>query len=82
MYGALYSVKEFGTSYDYSNCGDNKYKKLLEHQEKLKKEIKKREDFLKGISRHETVVDEETSEILTVYPPVKKSSTGVQISIK
>lgn len=82
LYGAVYTVKEFGTSYDYTNCGDNQYKKLLEQQEELKKEIKKREDFLKNISGHETVVDNSTGEILTVYPPVKKSTTGVQISIK
>lgn len=82
LYGASYTVKEAGTTYDYSNCGDNKYKNLLAQAEELKKEIKKREDFLKGIVGHETIVDEDTSEILKVFPPVKKSTTVVQVSIK
>ena len=82
LFGCVFTKKEVGTSYDYSRCNDGKYLELLEIMEKAKKELKKREDFLKAIEGHETVVNTDTGEIETIYPPIKTSTTSVTTSIK
>lgn len=82
MFGAVFTVKSAGTTYDYSLCNDSKHTELVENLEKAKKELKKREDFLKSISDSETIVDTASGEVITVFPPSVKSSTIVQCSIK
>lgn len=82
LYGAAFSVKEVGTAYNFERCNDSKYNDLLQKVETAKKELKKREDFLKAIVGHETCVNEDTAEIETIYPPVKTSTTSLQSSIK
>ncbi len=82
LLGAELQVKEAGIKYDYSNCGDRFYE-FHEHIERTAKEAKKgREQFLKSLKKSETIVDEDTGEIHTIHPPVKKSSTIVQVTIK
>lgn len=80
--GAEFKVAEFGIKYSYEECGDTVWVKLKEEAEAATKALKQREDFLKGIKGSETIVDPNTAEIITVYPPVKSSTTSVQITIK
>lgn len=82
MNGATFQTMEAGISYDFSLCGDPIHTELMQTLEKAKTSIKKREDFLKGINGHETIVIEGTGEIVTIYPPSKKSSTTIKITIK
>lgn len=82
LYGAEFTKSEFGTKYDFSKCGDTVYERLKKAADDANKALKDRENLLKNIKGHETLIDEETSEILTVYAPVKKSTSGVSCSIK
>lgn len=82
LMGAEFSIKESGITFDYSQTGDTVHARLSAELEAAKEALKNRETFLKTIKGSETVVDEDTSEIITIYAPVRKSSTGVQVSIK
>ena len=82
LLGAELKVKEAGAKYDYSGCGDIEYNEY-EAKEKAYSEFKKdRANFLKSLNKSQTLVDDVTGEIYTVHPPVKKSSTIVQVTIK
>jgi len=72
---------EHGIKYDYSNCGDSFYNDLADQMEKLTEKIKKREAWLKNIDGTENVIDEH-GQINTVKPPIKKSTSGLNVSIK
>ena len=82
LLGAEFSIKESGVTYSFDNCGDTEYERRVQALESAKEAVKEREAFLKTINGHLTAVDEVTGEIVTLYPPVRKSSTGVQVSIK
>lgn len=80
--GAELSVSEAGVSYSYEDCGDSRWESLNQQLTSIKADIKKREDFLKNIVGHETVVNEDTAEIQTIFPPIKKSTTTIKVTIK
>lgn len=88
-FGVTFKKTEVGTSWDYSNTNDFQYKSILETEEKLKKEKKQREDFLKSIQGSLTLsgefVDTETGDVtkeLTLYPPTKISTSTLSVTIK
>lgn len=82
LLGAELKVKEAGVKYDYSGCGDTDWE-FYDNMEKVGKEAKnERANFLKSLKKSETIVDENTGEIYTIHPPIKKSSTIVQVTIK
>lgn len=82
VYGATFKQGEFGQKFDFESTGDPVWLRLKEASEKATKALKDREAFLKTIKGHETIVDTETSEIVTITEPVKSSTTVVQCSIK
>jgi hypothetical protein len=73
--GAIYKTAEYGTKYDYEATGDPVWKDLNEKK-------KDRENFLKSLKEKHTYVDEETGDVITIYPPVKTSTTSVSVTIK
>jgi hypothetical protein len=78
-YGFTFASKEAGTKYDYSNCNHPdwiNYSKQIEDYSKAKKSI---EDTLKTIKDPITLVDEQTGDIITVNPPIKKSTTIIEV---
>ena len=80
--GASVSIKELGTTYDFSQCNDaqwNDYDEIIKVATELKKQ---RETFLKSLTDAMTIVNDVTGEIETIYPPIKKSTTGITITIK
>lgn len=82
-FGAQFQVKEVGVKYDYSNCGDAVYNALQDELKDLQSRIKQREEMLKGMPKDGTlVVNEDTGEMYTIYPPVKSSTTSVSVTIK
>jgi hypothetical protein len=70
------------TEYDYTVCKDPVYNSLAAQLEIAKNSLKEREAFLKGIKQPLTVVDENTGEVSTIYPPNKLQSDGLKITIK
>jgi len=68
------------TEYDFTVCGDPKLKRLEDMEAELSKQIKERKEWLKKMGGPEQMVDED--ELVTIYPPIKKSSMGVKVTIK
>ena len=81
LHNAEFSIKEVGTAYDWSKCGDTELADLLAEQEAIKDKIKKKQDFLKTVpvSGLAIVIDDE---MVTVYPPAKSSTTSVSVTLK
>lgn len=82
MHNATFEVKEAGTKYDWSKCGDPWLADAMARHEALGAEIKTRQEFLKTISGSLEVVDQETGEAVTLYPPAKTSTTTVSVTLK
>ena len=71
-----------GVKYDYSNCGHLEYNVLSEEVKKRTERMKQIEKELQSMKASRTEVNTETGEVYTVYPPIKKSTTGVKITLK
>ena len=82
QHNAKFQIKETGTSYDYSQCNDEIINNLHCQLEALKSSIKERETFLKTISIHGLDVITGHGEVVKVFPPAKKSSTSVTVTLK
>jgi len=83
FHGATIEKSEsLGVKYDYSNCNHPEYTTLLTQLEPLLKRKSEIEKELQGMKKKMTVVNEETGEIVEVYPPIKRSSNGLKISFK
>ena len=80
--GAEFHLTSVKTEYDYQSCSDVVYDRLIKVKKNLDEQIKERQEFLKTIKDHQTLVDEATGEVYTVYGPGKKQTEGVKISIK
>lgn len=74
-------IKEAGTKYDYTNCGNQTWIKLSEQIQMLQSQQKSVEKTLKTITSPMTVVDDNTGEITTLYPPVKTSSSTITVKL-
>lgn len=79
--GSTVKLQETGVKYDYSNCQDPKHLKLTESFEAAKAAKEKRETYLKALDKSETIVDEDSGEIVTIYPPIKRSTSSVVITL-
>ncbi len=73
---------EHGTKYEYSNCGDPVYAQRLKIVQEATEQLKEREAFLKAIKEPITLLDEGSGEVVTVRAPSKKSTSGLNVSIK
>lgn len=76
-------VAEFGTEYDYTNCGDPVFNQLAKNIKELTEKRKEREARLKLIKQGETDIytDPDTGEVTTLYPPLKTSTTSVEFKL-
>lgn len=79
-HGATFDIKEAGVKYDYSHCDDMIWNDLKQQLDALNEKMKEREAFLKTLKERFTYIDESTGEIVTLYPPQKKSTTTYQVS--
>jgi hypothetical protein len=83
LYSAEFSIKEAGTSYDFNHCGHLELLNKLALIETLKGEAKEMQDMLKKLKQEGMlIVDEATGETYKVYPPIKSSTTTVQVVFK
>ena len=76
-------VQEMGVKYDYSDCNHPRLNEVIAGIEKLDKERKEIESFLKGVKASMNITDESTGgEEVTIYPPKKKSTTTAVFSFR
>lgn len=80
--GAEVIKKETGVKYDYSKCGHVEWEMYDAKESNAKESKKEIEKMLKTISKPITIAVEETGEMVTVNPPIKSSSTNIQITFK
>ncbi len=81
-FNAEFSIKEMGTKYDYSQCNDDYLLNMLETLEKLNKEIKERQEYLKHLPAVGVSILEVEGELIKLYPPTKTSNTTVAVTLK
>lgn len=80
---AKVQVAETGVKYDYEGTDDPVWKELNVQEKAFAKDRKKREDFLKTITKPMAVADESTGgEMVTINPPAKTSSRSVKITFE
>lgn len=80
--GATIAIKEVGSKWDYSECGDPIYNRLSSQKADIEEKLKEREALLKSTREPRTEVDEETGEVYTVNPPSKSSTTSYAITFQ
>jgi hypothetical protein len=79
-HNAKFEIKETGVKYDYESCSDPILKDLEDELALLESKIKDRQSFLKSIKG--TIEILIGDELVTLYPPVKTSTTSVTINLK
>lgn len=74
-------IKEIGTKYDYSQCGDPVQRELAARSEEIGAELQARQKFLQTVPAKgmELKIDDE---VVTVYPPSKSSTTSIAVTLK
>lgn len=77
--GITFRLKETGVKYDYSTS--KRWQMKNEQLNAIKEETKALEAQLKALKGKQTIVDEETGEIMEEFPPIKSSKTTVEITI-
>lgn len=70
------------TEYDYTVCNDTVWERRNTDAESAKRLLDERQSFLKSLKEPITTVDEMTGEIVTIRPPLKKSTPGVKFYIR
>ena len=78
--GHSYNVRN-SSRYDYSDCGDPVLIRITGEADVLTEQRKDRETLLKALKEPLSVVDDDTGEIVEVFPPTKLSKTVVAITL-
>jgi len=80
-FGAKIEKAEVGTKYDFSKCGDPTFERLEVDFNKAKSDLDERKEFLKTIKVPTPIGDTVTGELVTVYPPIKTSTSGYKVTL-
>lgn len=80
LYGAKFTHMEAGVSYDYSGCGHQDYDEICNQIALLNVKKKEYEELLKAI-KVMTPIASVDGEFMEVYPPLKKSTTTIKVTI-
>lgn len=81
-FGADMQYTATATKYDYEACGDAILNDLLQQEEILTEKIKRRQELLKTLGEPTPMIDPNSGESYTAYPPIKKSEMGLKVTIK
>lgn len=73
---------EHGTKYDYTVCNDPVLNDLLKEKESIAAKVKARQERLKAQTEPESILDPESGEVVVISPPIKKSKSGLNVSIR
>jgi hypothetical protein len=82
IHGNKLEKSEAGVVYDYSICADPIHDRRESEFNSAKDSLDERRSFLKALKEPMKVVDEETGELITIRPPLKKSTSIVKVSIR
>lgn len=73
---------EHGTKYDFSKCNDTEWELYDHARESAIMSMKEREAFLKTLKSPIDVLDKQSGEVITLHPPTKTSTSGLNVSIR
>lgn len=82
MWGNLIERSELGVTYNFAVCQDPVFEELETDFNTAKSRLDERKEFLKTLKEPITILIEKTGEIVKIYPPQKKSTTGLKVFIK
>lgn len=82
FHGVTMQKTEAGVQYDFKVCGDPVHDQRESIMNAAKSLLDERREFLKSLKEPITIVDEGSGEVVTVRPPLKKSTTTVKVTIK
>lgn len=80
--GNKLTKSEHGTRYDFSKCDDPTWARCYKIAQEATEQLKERETFLKAVKAPFSLLDEGTGEVVEIHPPTKKSTSGLNVSIK
>lgn len=80
--GVEMNIRELGSRWNFENCNDPFYNRILLEKKDILEKEKERSVFLKGIKSKTVIVDDETGEVCQIVPPTKSSKTGVVAMFK
>ena len=81
-YGVKFTKAAVKTEYDYGSCQDPIYLDLFNKAFEAQGRLDERKAFLRAIKASFKTVDESTGEVHTIYPPTKKVTDGLKLTIR
>lgn len=83
LHNAAFSIGEVGVRYDFSMCGDPYLERAEIAKSRIDAEIKQRHDLLKTLPpTGMEMIDRETGEAVTIYPPSKSGTIALKTTLK
>ncbi|MES2428279.1 MAG: hypothetical protein V4560_14965 [Bacteroidota bacterium] len=83
LHNAAFSVSEVGVRYDFSMCGDPYLERIEKDKVRADAELKTRQELLKTVPvTGMEIIDTETGEAVTIYPPSKSGTTALKTTLK
>ena len=80
---AKIELAETGIKYSFDNCGDPIYQQLEQQLQSIEADLKDRKEFLKTVPVSGlSIINEQTGEVSTIYPPSKQSTSTYKITLK
>lgn len=78
-YGATFKLKETGVRYNYTHTP--KFNEIKAKEDAIAEQRKALEEQLKILKSAATMIDQETGEMIDLFPPIKSSKTTCEISL-
>ena len=79
--GVKFTLAETGTTYDFSQCGDQELCDLEVAANNAANEVKKRKEFLKTVPLSGMDIITKDGEVVKIYPPYKSSKSSFKVSL-
>lgn len=80
LHGCEMQYTSVKAEYDYASCGDPIWNELNETLEKVQIQMKQRQEWLKTMGKPEDI--RHNDELVTIYPPMNKTTLGLKVTIK
>jgi len=80
LHGCEMHYTSVKSEYDYASSNDPIWNSLNEKITQLQIELKQRQEWLKTMGKSEDIRHDD--ELVTIYPPIKKTTMGLKVSIK
>lgn len=80
LHGCEMQYTSVKSEYDYSSCNDPVWNNLNDKLLSIQSQLKARQEWLKTMGKPEDIRQDD--ELVTIYPPMKKTMLGLKVTIK